>query len=162
MSQKGLALLMEWEGPRSKVYDDDGDGNPATGHPTIGVGHKLLPQEVQAGAVFIGGQMVPYQNGLTVPQEQALLQQDLASTEAAVNTHVARALTQDQYDALVCLAFNVGVNAFCRSTLLRLINAGRLDLVPAEFMRWVFSGGQKVQGLINRRTNEVALWEGRL
>jgi lysozyme len=156
ISEKGLRLLMQWEGFRPSAYDD------GAGYPTIGVGHKLRPEEAQAGAVNIGGQAVPYAGGITEPQAEALLRQDLAMVEAAVNSQVAKALSQNQFDALVSLAFNVGVGAFSRSTLLRLINAGRLDAVPNEFMRWVYAGQKKVPGLVRRREMEVALWEGKL
>ena len=60
--------------------------------------------------------------------------------------------------ALVSFAFNVGDGAFRSSTLLRLLNQGQYDQVPAQLRRWNMDNGHVVQGLINRRNKEIALW----
>jgi lysozyme len=67
-------------------------------------------------------------------------------------------LNQNQFDALVSFAFNVGDGAFRSSTLLRLLNQGQYDQVPAQLRRWNMDNGHVVQGLINRRNKEIALW----
>ena len=80
--------------------------------------------------------------------------------DQAVNDGVTVALKPYQFDALVSFSFNVGVSAFKNSTLLSVLNEGKYDEVPGQLGRWVFSGGHKVQGLVNRRENEVKLWNG--
>jgi lysozyme len=51
----------------------------------------------------------------------------------------------------------VGDGAFRSSTLLRLLNQGQPDQVPAQLQRWVMDNGHVVQGLVNRRNKEIAL-----
>ena len=55
--------------------------------------------------------------------------------------------------------FNIGPTAFRKSTLLRLLNEGKPEEVPAQLKRWNKAGGKTVQGLINRREAESGLWE---
>lgn len=84
----------------------------------------------------------------------ALLDNDLKKTAV----HVDKLLTVDLPDttraALYSFAFNVGVGAFEKSTLLKKINSG--DTVGAcnELRRWVYAGGKKWLGLVNRRDVE--------
>ncbi len=154
MSQNGTTLLAEWEGSRTEVYDD------AAGLPTIGVGHLLTQSERESGKITIRGQAVDYKQGLSEQQVLDLLAQDLERFEAAVNDAVEVDLNQNQFDALVSFAFNVGTQAFKNSTLLEKLNQGQYDEVPAQLRRWNRAGGRVVQGLINRREKEIALWEG--
>ena len=153
MSQKATALLAEWEGVRTEVYDD------AAGLPTIGVGHLLTSNERDSQKITIHGQAVDFRQGLSEPQVLDLLAQDLERFEAAVNKAVQVALVQNQFDALVSFAFNVGVQAFKASTLLKKLNNGLHDEVPAQLRRWTKAGGQTLQGLVNRREKEITLWE---
>lgn len=67
-------------------------------------------------------------------------------------------LTQQQQDALVIWAFNVGRAAVARSTLLKRLNAGRYNEVPAQLKRWVYVNGKVAKGLVNRRNAEIAIW----
>ncbi len=153
MSQNGTKLLAEWEGLRTEVYDD------AAGLPTIGVGHLLTKNERDTGRITIKGQAVDYQQGLSEQQVLDLLAQDLERFEAAVNDGVQVALNQNQFDALVSFAFNVGRQAFKSSTLLKKLNQGLYDEVPAQLRRWNKAGGKVIQGLVNRREKEIALWQ---
>jgi lysozyme len=156
MSQHGLDLLTQWEGCELKVYND------AAGLPTIGVGHLLTKSELMSGKIAIGGAPVKYSNGITQQQAETLLAQDLGPTEAAVNGGVKVTLSQNQFDALTSFTFNVGVSAFTSSTLLRLLNQGQYAQVPEQLMRWTRAGGRVVQGLVNRRQNEIKLWNGQI
>ncbi len=153
MSQNGTKLLAEWEGLRTEVYDD------AAGLPTIGVGHLLTQNERDTGRITIKGQAVDYQQGLSEQQVLDLLAQDLERFEAAVNDGVQVALNQNQFDALVSFAFNVGRQGFKSSTLLKKLNQGLYDEVPAQLRRWNKTGGNVIQGLVNRREKEIALWQ---
>jgi lysozyme len=153
MSQNGTQLLAEWEGFETEVYDD------AAGLPTIGVGHLLTQNEREGGKITIKGQAVDYKQGLSEQEVLDLLAQDLERFEAAVNSAVQVGLNQNQFDALVSFAFNVGTQAFQSSTLLKKLNQGLYDEVPAQLRRWNKAGGKVIQGLINRREKEIVLWQ---
>jgi lysozyme len=156
MSEQGLELLKQWEGFKSKVYKD------SAGLPTIGVGHLITQSEKTSGAIVINGLAVEYANGLTDQQVLDLLGQDVQPAEQAVNNGVKVALNQDQFDALVSFTFNTGTGAFSSSTLLKVLNQGQYDQVPNQLRRWNKAGGQVVQGLVNRRENEIKLWNGQI
>jgi lysozyme len=156
MSQHGIDLLTQWEGFELNVYND------SAGLPTIGVGHLLTRSELTSGKIIIGGVPVKYSGGITQQQAETLLGQDLGPTEAAVNGGVKVTLSQNQFDALTSFTFNVGVGAFTASTLLRLLNQGQYAQVPEQLMRWTRAGGRVVQGLVNRRQNEIKLWNGQV
>ena len=152
MSQNGRKLLADWEGIRSKVYDD------VAGLPTIGVGHLLTQEENNSGKITIQGQDVDYSQGLSEQQVLDLLAQDLVRFEEIVQNAVQVALSQNQFDALVSFAFNVGIQAFKKSTLVKVLNNGEYEEVPNQLRRWVKAGGQTVQGLVSRREKEISLW----
>lgn len=107
---------------------------------------------------MIGGLTVVYRKGLTEQQCWDLLDQDLEPAEKSVNEAVTVPLNQNQFDALVSFAFNVGDGAFRSSTLLKLLNQGRYDDVPTQLRRWIRDNGHVVQGLVNRREKEITLW----
>lgn len=156
MSDRGRALLTQWEGSEPHVYKD------VANLPTIGVGHLLTADERASGQIFIAGQAVPVAGGLNSEQIDQLLAQDLARFERAVTDLVVVDLSQNQYDALVSFAFNLGTTTLKTSTLLRLLNGGDYAAVPDQLRRFVNAGGKRVQGLVNRRENEVKLWLGEL
>ncbi len=67
-------------------------------------------------------------------------------------------VTQQQFDAMVSLAFNVGAHAFSKSTLVRKLNAGDVRGAADEFLRWNKAGGQVLDGLVRRRRAERDLF----
>jgi lysozyme len=71
-------------------------------------------------------------------------------------------LNQNQYDAVICLVYNIGVHAFADSHVLSYINSGQFDLVPHAFGMWDKCHGEVCEGLINRRNNEIRLWQGEI
>jgi lysozyme len=91
-----------------------------------------------------------------------LLRVTLDDFEAAVNDNVTVKINQNQYDALVCFVFNIGVQAFKDSTLLRLLNEAKYYLAAEQFKRWCKEtvNGKLVvnQGLENRRLREANLF----
>jgi lysozyme len=147
ISVKGLQLLYEWEGCVLHVYKD------SAGYPTIGIGHLLTSEEK------IGGK---YADGITKEQALQILHDDLKRFVLVVNNHVRCSLTQNQFDALVILAFNIGDGGFASSTVLRRVNSGDLGVVPDAFRMWNKAGGKVNKGLIARRENEIKLWQGEL
>lgn len=152
ISDQGLQLLSEWEGVENTVYKD------SAGLDTIGVGHLLTAQELSSGRISIADVDVDYSNGLNDTQVKELLAQDLERFVEAVNNCVTVELKQHQFDALVAFCFNVGVGAFKNSTLLKELNQGNYDAIPGQLKRWVNAGGRPVAGLVNRRNNEINLW----
>ena len=154
MSENGLELLTQWEGFKLTMYKD------SAGLPTIGVGHLLTKSELSSGKITINGVPVKYANGLTEQQVTDLLAQDVKPASSAVNSGVKVPLKQNQFDALCSFTFNVGVAAFTGSTLLKVLNQKQYDQVPTQLLRWTRAGGKVVQGLVNRRNNEIKLWNG--
>ena len=152
MSENGQRKVAEWEGFKPRAYHDAG------GKLTIGVGHLLTRSELSAGKIWIQGEAVRYAAGLSDRQVLDLLAQDLEGAENAVNEGVEVELQQNQFDALVSFCFNVGATAFKNSTLLRGLNQGNYEEVPAQLRRWVHCHGAVVAGLVNRRENEIDLW----
>jgi lysozyme len=137
ISDRGLDLLKQFEGVRLKAYRDP------VGVWTIGYGHTITAEP-----------------GMRITREEAerLLRQDLERFEKAVRDRVMVPINQDQFDALVSFAFNVGVGAFRKSTLLRLLNQGNYEGAKDEFKRWVYGGGRRLAGLVKRRNHEAELF----
>lgn len=67
-------------------------------------------------------------------------------------------VTQNQFDALVSLTYNIGISAFKNSTLLKVLNKGEYDKVPNEMRRWIYQGNNMLQGLLNRRNAEIEIY----
>jgi len=142
ISQHGLEKLKQWEGLRTNAYQDTG------GVWTIGYGHTAA-----------AGTPAPHQGMvITASEAEDILLKDLTQYEAAVENNVKVKLNDNQFAALVSFAFNVGINAFKNSTLLKKLNQGNFDAVPTELMKWTKAGGKKLQGLVNRRRAEGYLW----
>lgn len=160
MSEEGIDALKRFEGSVKKrgvhvVYKDSG------GAPTIGYGHLLTKSERTTNTITINGEEVDYTNGLTEEQAEELLAQDVDWAERCVRENTKVNLDQCQFDALVSFVFNVGCGAYRSSTLLERLNSKEFEDVPNQLMRWVYDNGKKVDGLINRREKEVAVWNGR-
>jgi len=152
VGRAGKLLFQAWEGLELNEYLDSG------GAPTIGVGHLMTRSERMSGKIIIKGKAMVYRKGLTTDQCWDLLDQDLDSAENTVISAVKITLNQNQFDALVSFTFNVGDTAFRNSTLVKVLNAGNFDQVPAQLRRWIRDNGKIVKGLINRREKEITLW----
>lgn len=63
-------------------------------------------------------------------------------------------IAQHEFDAYLSFTYNVGVGAFCGSTLVKKLNSGDYAGACKELLRWVYAGGRQVQGLVNRRQKE--------
>lgn len=83
---------------------------------------------------------------------------DLERFEQCVSDALEVEVTQNQFDAMVSLAYNIGCNAFRNSTLLRLVNAGNAEAARQQFGRWNKQKGKVLSGLTRRRDHEAALF----
>lgn len=160
ISDAGLRFIANEEGIRTRVYLDQ------AGLPTIGVGHLLSREELESGQIVLStGRMIIMRNR-EISQFDALelLHDDASKTAERVSALVMVELNQNQFDALVSLAFNIGTGAFERSTLCKMLNAKNLADIPDQFRAWnkVTKRGKKVvsKGLAARREREVTLWHG--
>jgi lysozyme len=137
----GLALIKQHEGCVLSTY------KCIAGVCTIGFGHT-------------GKDVKP---GMTITAERAeeLLRKDLAVVEEAIGRLVTVPLSQSQHDAVAALIFNIGVPAFAKSTMLKLINAKEHAKAGAEFGKWVHVKGTLLPGLVKRRKAEQELFQRR-
>lgn len=86
-----------------------------------------------------------------------LLWNDLQPVKKAVDSLVKVPLNEYQRAALYSFTYNVGSGAFSKSTLLKKLNAGDQDGACEELRRWVYAGGMKFRGLMNRRDMERSM-----
>lgn len=102
--------------------------------------------------------------GQTITQEQAdtFLAQDIQVAADCINEVVQVALTQNQFDALVDFAYNIGTSAFRSSTLLRDLNAGQVLQAVGQFDVWDYCNKVVNPGLLRRRNAEAAEFNGNL
>ncbi|MFE4109397.1 lysozyme [Kosakonia sp. YIM B13611] len=142
ISDKGIALIKQFEGLRLTAYQDSVDVW------TIGYGWT---QPVEGKAI---------RAGMTIKEETAerLLRTGLVSFESDVSKLVKAKLTQGQFDALVSFAYNLGARALSTSSLLKKLNAGDYRGAADEFLRWNKAGGQMLACLTRRREAEHALF----
>lgn len=108
--------------------------------------------------VYSNGQ--PVKKGDTCTKEQALQYKahDLRRFENCVNSAVKVSINQNQFDALVSLAYNIGPKAFKDSTLLKKLNASDYKGAADQFLVWNKSRGKVLKGLVNRRAAEHTLF----
>ncbi|MCM6993630.1 lysozyme [Enterobacter roggenkampii] len=141
-SDKGIALLKEFEGCKLTAYQD------SVGVWTIGYGWT---QPVDGK---------PIRAGMTIKQETAerLLKTGLVRYESDVSRLVKVGMTQGQFDALVSFTYNLGARSLSTSTLLRKLNTGDYAGAADEFLRWNKAGGKVLNGLTRRREAERALF----
>lgn len=137
ISQVGIELVKKFEGCVLHEYRDVG------GVPTIGWGHT--------------GGVTPNQK-ITQAQADALLLKDLVKFVAGVSECVKVPINQNQFDSLVSFAFNLGVGCLQKSDLLTYINKKDFVRAANEFPKFCHAGGQVLQGLVNRRAAEKALF----
>lgn len=139
ISRNGIELIKHFEGCKLTAY------RCPSGKLTIGYGHT--------------GDDVT--EGLTISQEDAndLLFDDVLCFENGVNNLVKGLdLSQGMFDALVCFAYNVGLDNLKKSTLLKLLKDGKLLEASEEFVKWNKSNGKVLDGLTKRRAAEADLF----
>ena len=139
-SVEGLALIKKFEGLELEAY------KCAAGVWTIGYGHT---KDVQEGDVW------------SESHADHMLEVELEEFEGYINNNVTVALSQNQFDALVSWVYNLGPANLKASTMLKVLNSGDYEGVPAQIKRWNKAGGKVLEGLIRRREAEALLFVGR-
>ena len=161
ISSEGISWL---KGKEDKVLDkqgnhiiyDDKTGKPVnTNEPlprgaTIGYGHLIKSDE-------------DFRNGINETTATELLRTDITTAEHAVKNNISVPLKQNQYDALVSLAYNIGAKNFANSTVVKYINNPNFHSsvypnLESAWKAWNRSQGEISNGLINRRQNEWDLY----
>ncbi len=98
---------------------------------------------------------------ITPPQALVRALADVQKYEGAIKDCVGAPLYQHEYDAYTSLAYNIGPNAFCDSTLVRMLNQERYEEACQQILRWDKFRGQPLPGLTKRRQQEYAQCLGR-
>ncbi len=124
-------------------------------------GLHLTPYLCPAKVWTIGyGHTRTVRAGLVITEDDALrlLREDLRFVERTVQRLVTVTLGDNQFSSLASFTFNVGSGNFENSTLLKLLNRGWYEQVPAQLMRWNRAGNEVLGGLSRRRAAEAKLW----
>jgi lysozyme len=136
LSQKGIELIKQFEGYSSKAYPD-----PATGGAPWTIGYGTT-KGVKPGMV------------ITAQQAEKMLRDDVAKFESGVSSLITAPTTQGQFDAMVSLAYNIGLGNFGKSTLLKKHNSRCYTCAADQFRVWNRANGKVMNGLTKRRAAE--------
>ena len=139
ISQYGIDLIKHFEGCELQAYQC------AAGVWTIGYGHT---KGVQPGDEW------------SEDHANHMLEVELEEYENYVSTAVTVPLSQNQFDALVSWVYNLGNGNLTSSTMLKVLNSGDYDGVPAQIKRWNKAGGKVLEGLNRRRQAEADMFVG--
>jgi len=123
---------------------------------TIGWGHAIIDpltgkQLKSAATKARAYELFGY---VTEQQAEMWLERDLAEFEKAVLKGCTVAPEPQQLGAMVSLAYNIGITNFLKSTLLKRFNERNWGDMGVQFMKWVNSGGKRLDGLVARRASE--------
>jgi len=144
LDENGYKLITQFEGLSLKPYLD------SIKVPTIGYGNTF----------YLNGKKVTMLDKPITKEEALEMFKVIADGFARqVEKKLTKPVKQNQFNALVSLAYNIGVGNFYKSTLLRYVNLNPNDgNIAKEFLRWNKAGGQVLNGLTNRRIKESALY----
>ncbi len=134
-------IIKKWESFKNKMYLC-----PAK-IPTIGYGHVILPSD-----------NIKPTDIITHERAVHLLNKDMEIALQSILKYVQVDLTSNQLAALVSFVFNIGVTAFKKSTMLRMINSKNYTGAAGQFSKWVYANGKILKGLQNRRIEECKLF----
>lgn len=141
LNEKGYKLICNFEGLSLKPY------LCSAKIPTIGYGNTYYPD---------GKRVTLLDNPITKEQAFEMFKVIADKFAKRVTSLLLKEVTQNQFNSLVSLAYNIGINNFATSTLLKKVNANPKDVsIANEFKRWNKAGGKVVDGLVNRRLSEV-------
>ena len=144
VSKRGLNLIKSHEGFRSRPYLD------AVGVPTIGYGNTFYPD---------GRKVSLSDPAISESEASQLLARTLKDFARQILPFLPQGLNQNQFDALLSFAYNLGPGALKTSTLLKRIKANPCDPdIAYQFSRWNKAGGKVLNGLVRRRKEEADLY----
>lgn len=130
-------------------------------------GCRLIAYQCSAKVWTIGWGSTFYEDGSAVKQGDVITQERadrlfvilLDQFASQVRPLITARVNDNQFGALLSFAYNAGVGALRRSTLLRLVNANPANpAIRLEFGKWNKAGGQVLNGLTRRRTAEADLY----
>ncbi len=140
----GIDLITYFEGFESRPYLCQ------AGVPTIGYGTTRYPD---------GRKVTLSDPEITRAQGQLYLVHDISISERAVDAMTTDSVSQNQFNALVSFAYNLGAPTLKGSTLLKKANTNPNDpTIKLEFAKWVYADGKKSKGLIARRAKEAEMY----
>lgn len=135
-----MNLLKKFEGCSLDAYQD------SVGIWTIGYGNTF----------YEDGTPVKQGDSITRSEAEKLLKKIVEQFADEIDQELKTDLNDCQFGAILCFTYNVGIDAFRRSTLLKKVNIDPDDpSIAKEFKRWVRAGGQTVNGLVKRRQEEA-------
>lgn len=143
ISPRGLELIKDFEGFSSTSYLD------VVNIPTIGFGNTFYAD----GTKVKLGDQISKTDALKLLE--VVVNRDFADK---IFPSIKVKVTQNHFDAMVSLAYNIGAGAFLKSTLLKKVNAGDFAGAGEEFLRWNKANGKEVLGLTRRREREKQLF----
>ena len=143
LSDNGFNILGELEGIVLRPYKD------SVGIPTIGIGSTYYED---------GTKVKMTDKAITKERAIQLAKNVVKSFEARVNKSILLPMTQNQFDAMALLCYNIGESSFARSSVVRNFNAGNLQKAADSFLLWNKAGGKVSKGLTNRRQKERDLF----
>ncbi|WP_038912042.1 glycoside hydrolase family protein [Dickeya dadantii] len=154
-SSQCIYLMKQYEKLKTKPYDDQ-TGRETTFWKvgaTIGYGHLISENEFER-----------YKQGIALSEADTLFAQDISRFILAVRNFVKVDITQNEFDALVMLSFNIGIKDRQRhrglyySTVLKIINGESSENIDNAWMRYTISQGHQMRGLVNRRRSELNVY----
>jgi lysozyme len=144
LDENGYKLITQFEGLKLKPYLD------SVRVPTIGYGSTFYKD---------GRKVTMLDHAIIQPEAYELFKSVADKFAARVNLLLRKPVTQNQFNSLVSMAYNVGMGNFSSSTLLKKVNINPNDVTIAkEFAKWNKAGGQVVAGLTNRRKKESEIY----
>lgn len=143
LSSNGLQLIKSFEGFRSNPYLDSAN------IPTIGYGTIVYDD---------GTRVTMNDSAISELDAEQCLMYQVDQKTSSLNQMITSALNQNQFDALVSFAYNLGTNALHGSTLLQYVNQSRWNEAASQFPRWDRAGGVVIAGLLRRRLAEQQLF----
>lgn len=144
LSENGRKFIQGYEKLRLKAYMPTPNDRP-----TIGWGTTFYPngKPVQMGDV------------ITAAQADEYFKHDVRVFEDYVNEIITRTLTQNQFDAIVSLVYNIGMKAFRDGSVDDKINAGDDAAALATWAKYINQAGKPLTGLKLRRQAEIEMYK---
>lgn len=143
INQAGIDLIKQFEGFRAKPYQCSANVW------TIGYGSTRTPD---------GKPVTKDHRPISKAEADVWLHDTLASMAGELEPHITLGLNDNQFSALMSLAYNIGVTALSRSQTLKRLNEGDFDQMRTEWREWRKADGKVLQGLVKRREAEIKLF----